>query len=140
MPRVIRFDDTCIHALKPAVLRIVRGTYETFDPNNCPITFDSFYHVALLSYEPKSPEDLEPRRIYIIMREGEPGLPDAKVRFVLNVLSNKVHDRVASVFVATPEHIEALLGVVRDAVRKFLQEEAARMLIQDENVDVDAKE
>jgi hypothetical protein len=110
--------------LQPTVLRIMKAVYRNFDPTHEPADIDHWWHSPSLSYQSDCGA-LEPRIIILNLREGQPDNPAMDTHFMINMNTQRIHDKFKDVRFPVPTNILGDLETLRNHVRQMVRSKKA---------------
>ena len=108
-------------SVRPVVHRVMQAVYRSFDPdNNGPATMDHWWHSPSLSYQVDQGAT-EPSIVILNLREGEPDYPAMNTHFMINLNTQRIHDKFRDVRFPAPAEILEDLETLRNHVRKEIR-------------------
>ncbi|KIM86336.1 hypothetical protein PILCRDRAFT_322621 [Piloderma croceum F 1598] len=103
--------------LRPIVLRVMKTVYRNFDPAHEPVGIDHWWHSPSLSYQVE-PGASEPSIVILNLREGQPDNPVMETHFMINLNTQRIHDKLQDVRFAAPADCLGDLETIRNSVRQ----------------------
>jgi len=118
------------HSVRPVVCRVMQAVYRSFDSNNGPVTMDHWWNSPSLSYQVDQGAT-EPSIVILNLREGEPDYPAMNTHFMINLNTQRIHDKFRDVRFPAPaeilEDLETLRNRVRQEIRADIDAEERRV-------------
>jgi hypothetical protein len=126
--------------LRPIVLRVMKAVYRNFDPIHEPAVIDHWWHSPSLSYQVEQGAS-EPSIVILNLREGQPDNPAMDTHFMINMITQQIHNKFKDERFPTPNEILGDLEILRNHVRQHVRSKnvAQEKRLQDLHLQQEAK-
>jgi hypothetical protein len=95
----------------------MKAVYRDFDPVHEPSSIDHWWHSPSLSYQVEQGAS-EPSVVILNLREGQPDNPAMDTHFMINLNTQRIHDKFKDVRFAAPADTLGDLETLRNHVRQ----------------------
>jgi hypothetical protein len=112
----INFEEDPLHPLRPKMLQIMKTVYQHLDSRSGSTIGGILGRSRRLSYQIDSSNPIEPSIVILKFREGQSDSPAMDTHFMINLNTNRIHDKFKNERFPAPLEILGL-GELRRFVR-----------------------